>query len=787
MNGWRVAGAIAIVAVACPTRAQTISLDLPAGPLGVVTERLAAQGTTNIVIADPLLWSRPVRRLRGRMTVAEAIGRLAAQSGATVSRIGAVGWRLTRRLDPFRRQQAHALVRPDAAAPEVVVIGSKRGANRPSFASSVEPLDTSDQAIVAGSQAIVLASTVVSSTFRGPGRDKLFIRGIADSAFVGQTQAVTGLYFGDLRLSYGSADPDLQLHDMQSVEIIQGPQGSLYGSGSLAGVIRLNPRRPRIGQLEGAAGGGVALTAHGAPSVDGDIMLNVPLGQRTAVRLVGYAREDGGYIDKPAVGRDVNRVRIGGGRVDLRRTTGDWMFDAILVGQAVRARDVQYATSETPRLTSDLDTAEPFTSDFAAVHLVATGKVGLLEVTSSTGVSRQRLNERSDATRDATSPSIIASTRRDSLLAHETRLASAGKEGEGWVVGLSMTISGQTLDRKITLNDAEVLARIDNRITESAVYGDGAFRPWHPLLIGLGVRAVLIRSVARPEGSNPLLPADRQPIARTQGWLVPALSALFGPFAGASAFARYQQGYRPGVLVPLQEQIVDRLPRDELRSLEGGLRFAGNVFSAELSVIRSRWNDIQADYVDSAGAVFTGNIGNGRIVSLNARATWQASTALRFDTAFTYNRSTLSGEPQAHEAVGPQTSDTKAEGVLPSIVFLPRLDRIPYVAPLIARVGANYQRGLANGVTLYLNGWFRHEGQSAGAFGPIRTATQGPVWLSGFSAGLGRGSTEVRLTIDNLLDVRSARFISGTSIASSDMLVAPPRPFTARIGFRRTF
>jgi outer membrane receptor protein involved in Fe transport len=70
------------------------------------------------------------------------------------------------------------------------------------------------------------------STQLGPGRNKLFIRGVADSSFTGPTQATVGQYLGDVRLNYNAPDPDLNLYDIARVEVVEGPQGTLYGAGS---------------------------------------------------------------------------------------------------------------------------------------------------------------------------------------------------------------------------------------------------------------------------------------------------------------------------------------------------------------------------------------------------------------------------------------------------------------------------------------------------------------------------------------------------------------------------
>jgi hypothetical protein len=80
---------------------------------------------------------------------------------------------------------------------------------------------------VGGTEKITQRVPTVASTYLGSGRNKLFIRGIADSSFTGPTQATVGQYLGDLRLSYNAPDPDLRLSDLARVEVLEGPQGTL--------------------------------------------------------------------------------------------------------------------------------------------------------------------------------------------------------------------------------------------------------------------------------------------------------------------------------------------------------------------------------------------------------------------------------------------------------------------------------------------------------------------------------------------------------------------------------
>src|SRR5690606_19776390 len=97
------------------------------------------------------------------------------------------------------------------------------------------------------------------------------------SSFTGPTQATVGQYFGDMRLSYNAPDPDLRLSDLERVEVLEGPQGTLYGAGSLGGIIRLVPRVPELGVTSASAMVGGSLVQHGAGGADASATMNLPL------------------------------------------------------------------------------------------------------------------------------------------------------------------------------------------------------------------------------------------------------------------------------------------------------------------------------------------------------------------------------------------------------------------------------------------------------------------------------------------------------------------------------
>ena len=152
----------------------------------------------------------------------------------------------------------------------------------------------------------------------GPGDKKYVIRGINSTGY-----ATTGVYYGEAVISGSNADDgggfesDIRLHDLDHVEVLRGPQGTLYGASSMSGTIKFVPKLPDLNSFGGYAtveGSDTARTEHGNYDVDGAVNLPIVAGQ-LAVRLVGWKEYDAGYV---------NAIRIGSGvtATPLSLTTG---------------------------------------------------------------------------------------------------------------------------------------------------------------------------------------------------------------------------------------------------------------------------------------------------------------------------------------------------------------------------------------------------------------------------------------------------------------------------------
>lgn len=158
----------------------------------------------------------------------------------------------------------------------------------------------------------------------GPGQSQVAIRGISAGQVVRDQPGVkesVGVYLDESAISVALFTPDLDLFDLERFEVLRGPQGTLFGAGSSSGTVRYITRQPQLGEFEGAAE--VSGYTGTDTDVGGDIkaMINAPMGQTAAVRLVGYYNELAGFIDSYYPGRgvweDVNSGEKTGARVAM--------------------------------------------------------------------------------------------------------------------------------------------------------------------------------------------------------------------------------------------------------------------------------------------------------------------------------------------------------------------------------------------------------------------------------------------------------------------------------------
>jgi iron complex outermembrane receptor protein len=309
----------------------------------------------------------------------------------------------------------------------------------------------------------------------GPGQSQVGIRGISagkiDRDLAGVKEQV-GVYMDESVISLSLFTPDLDLYDLNRVEVLRGPQGTLFGSGSLAGTVRYISNQPDLSDGYGDFEVGISTISDGGDGGFIRSMFNVPLGDRAALRVVGYFNELPGYIDAHGpdgtLDEDVNDGERTGGRIALR-----WeLTDSITVTPRVIYQDVNingfnrediwnilanpFTTTE-PRVTlrereQYRQLEEQFDEEFFLGDLTMEFDLGPTVLTSVSSVTNRNLLVSRDATQltgsvtfdifggTATSEQVrLNSNLRDNteveVFTQELRLASDYDGRFQWVVG----------------------------------------------------------------------------------------------------------------------------------------------------------------------------------------------------------------------------------------------------------------------------------------------------------------------------------------------------------------
>ncbi|QLC24410.1 TonB-dependent receptor [Parasphingopyxis algicola] len=650
--GFGLAGVFALPIEVASAQSQH-RISIPAGTLDAALRSLARQ--TGISVGGTIQGLRQIRTptIEGEMSAEAALRLLLRGTGFTFRRSGNRTYRIERRLLPQRSapppSPSAQQTPPPAPARPIIVTASKRELYFSDYAggATVIELDDALPGIQLSSLEGLLSSLpITASTNLGSGRNKLFIRGIADSSFNGPTQSTVGLYYGDLRLIYSAPNPDLRLYDIDRVELLEGPQGTLYGAGALGGVIRLSPSRAALGEWEGAAWASGTVTEGGEPGYDLAGMVNVPVGDRIAARVLGYSGRLGGYVDDLQRGLgDINRTEIEGWRATIRVEIAEgWTIDLDGVQQMLDTLDGQYVDADIGGLNRRSAIAQPFDSDISGAGITITGAINGLSLISATGVFRSDLDTIFDASALSDTDEILGfeEERRIDLVSHETRIASGREASFSWVIGGSLV---RNIDRRFQFlgdpDDPDPRAETRNETTEIAVFGEGTLPLTPRLSATAGTRIVYSESF-----SEALL-ADGSEIdpQASSTRVLPTAGLSWRPNDDAMVYGRYQRGYRASGLsidgVDTMTPTVSRFEPDSLQTIELGTHVTvSQPMSVELSVIGffTNWDGIQADLIGDQGFSLTRNIGSARVYGITASASVQPVEQLRISGAFFANQ-----------------------------------------------------------------------------------------------------------------------------------------------------
>lgn len=306
----------------------------------------------------------------------------------------------------------------------------------------------------------------------GPGQSQVGIRGVSAGQIARDQPGVkeqVGIYLDKSVISLSLFTPDLDLFDLNRVETLRGPQGTLFGSGSVGGTVRYITNQPNTNRIEGTIEANANIV--GEDDVGGYIKgaVNIPFSANAALRVVGYytryagfidARREGGGIDK-----NVNSGERYGGRISLLlKPTEDISITPRFIYQKIEAngfnREERYNlyanpfTTTRPAVTFNereqfLLLGEKFTDELKLADLTIQAGLGSVEATSVTSYTDRDILVSRDASALTGSVSVdlgfptagvmLPSNLRDTTgvkqFTQELRLASTGSGALQWVIG----------------------------------------------------------------------------------------------------------------------------------------------------------------------------------------------------------------------------------------------------------------------------------------------------------------------------------------------------------------
>lgn len=185
---------------------------------------------------------------------------------------------------------------------DLIVTATKRAENLQDVPISVQALGAErlDQLNITdfADYAQHLPTLSYSPTY-GPGYNRPFMRGVASGENGNHSGSMpsVGTYLDEQPITTITGNLDLHLYDIARVEVLAGPQGTLYGASSQAGTVRIITNRPDPERFSAAWDAEVNTIEHGGLGQTGQAYANIPLSSRSAVRLVGWAEHQDGYID----------------------------------------------------------------------------------------------------------------------------------------------------------------------------------------------------------------------------------------------------------------------------------------------------------------------------------------------------------------------------------------------------------------------------------------------------------------------------------------------------------
>jgi outer membrane receptor protein involved in Fe transport len=291
------------VALAQAAEPAALSADIPAEPLAQALAEFSRQTGQQLVYVSAVVRNQRSQAVAAGTGVDTALAQLLQHTGLTFEHLTPNSVRIVV-ATPSANSRA-----PGAAgeeAPVVIVTASRREESLQDVPVTVQALNGEQlrQIGVTTFNALLHYTPGVTYSGNGPATGNIYIRGLGSAGSGNQSQETiapfpnVALYLDEQSMQFPGRNNDVYMVDLERVEILEGPQGTLFGGGAQAGAIRYITNKPKFDVTSGEAIAGYGTTAGGANNSKLSAVLNVPLvADKLAARAVIFSERQGGYVD----------------------------------------------------------------------------------------------------------------------------------------------------------------------------------------------------------------------------------------------------------------------------------------------------------------------------------------------------------------------------------------------------------------------------------------------------------------------------------------------------------
>jgi len=799
---------------------KTYIIDLPPLNLDRTLELLARQLRVSIDYSSIDLRQTRTPAVLGLYSEQNALAAILAKTPFTYEQISIGTYRII--LAPKKPVSAIAprnfdIDFPSAPKPddEIIVHATKRPSimGRLPLSVSMSDGDQLEMLQITDTNALALHTAGMSSTNLGPGRNKIFIRGVSDGSFTGRQQATIGAYLDNIRLNFNEPDPYLQLDDVAHVEVLRGPQGTLYGAGSLGGLYRVVTNSPDLNNYSATLNLDTSFTKSGGQNGRISSTINIPIVEnKLGFRITGYASYNDGYIDDVRLGLDnVNVTNVFGTRARiLWNLTDQWEVKAGFNFQDVIAKDTQYYQHSVGPFTRANYVQEPYGDDYINPYFDLKGQFWWGEIVTSTAYIHRLIDSQTDASLGVpalTGLPVTASTftraREINMISNETRLVSRLGGSLDWLVGSFISKRDENFTSNLDIPGSNAVLpggsingdtafsekRVAN-VNELAFFGESILHLPFGIDITGGLRWFYSseNTVSNIGGALGISPTNIRGTSKDSGF-TPKAVISYRRNENTLFFTQMTQGYRVGGINLNSPESVffendriaasdtpedrgeDLFEPDKLTMLEVGGKFSlhDDRLKINVSAFTFYWADIQTDQILPTGFATILNAGYARSKGLEIDLMFKPTPAFSLDMNFSYNDPDL---------------------VVTNPFLSSQLnDHLPMIPKFAGGLIAEYRLNTSSGMQWVFSGDYTYTGRSQLTFAQTENRDTDPLNMLNLRVALGYpDSWQTSIYLRNLLDEASNTFAFGNPFSfRAEVLHTPPMPQTIGISFSKKF